>query len=59
MKANAASHWDEESFFAFESTSSTAIARTPKTRFARFVDPRGGPPSPAGEGLRDVVGCTV
>jgi len=41
---------DEESFFFIVNTSSTAIARTPKTHFIRFGEPRSGPPSPTGEG---------
>ena len=41
---------DEESFFFIVNTSSTAIARTPKTHFIRFREPRSGPPSPTGEG---------
>jgi len=30
-------------------SSSTTIARTPKTHFIRFGEPRGGPPSPLGK----------
>ena len=41
---------DEESFLFVVNTSSTAIARTPKTHFIRFGEPRSGPPSPTGEG---------
>jgi hypothetical protein len=35
--------------------SSTAIARTPKTRQARLGEPRSGPPSLTREGLRMAV----
>ena len=41
----------ETEYKSYDSSSSTAIARTPKTHFIRFGEPRSGPPSPTGEGL--------